>query len=39
MTERTRGWLIIAVLAFLFVLTLFLSGLENADAATWQVLM
>ena len=34
MTERTRGWLIIAVMFVLAVVTLLLSGLENADAAT-----
>ena len=38
MTERTRGWLIVVVMVTLAVATLLLSGLENADAATVQVL-
>ena len=39
MSERTRGWLIVVVMVALAMLTLLVSGLENADAATWQVLM
>ena len=34
MTERTRGWLIVAVMASLAVATLLLSGLQNMANAS-----
>ena len=39
MTERTRGWMIVVVMVALAMLTLLVSGLENADAATGQAVL